>query len=81
MTDKNKINQLDRRWATNLQNEAIKIDRQLSRLEKMLSPFTKIKPVSTNLRHVQVARKEIAALADFANFTKQIANHAEELKA
>lgn len=67
-----KINLLDRRWAVRLQDQLSKIDRQLANVEQKLSPHARMMPVATNLRKIQMARKELASVAAFAHMTKQI---------
>jgi len=76
-----KINLIDRRWAVRLQDRALKVDRQLAKIEDMLAVYARISPVSINLKHIQAARKEIAAVSAFAHFTKQIVKQADEVKA
>lgn len=67
-----KINLLDRRWAVKLQDQLSKIDRQLVDVEKKLSPHARLMPVATNLKKIQAARRELAAVSAFAHLTKQI---------
>ena len=75
-----KINLIDKRWAIKLQDRMTKVDRQLVKVEEMLAVYAKTSPVSINLKHVQAARRELAAVAAFAHFTKQIVKQADEVK-
>ena len=76
-----KINLMDKRWAVRLEDQVAKADRIMARIEKMLRTHAKTVPVSKNLRNVQSARKELAAVGAFAELVRGVVRNTDEVRA
>jgi hypothetical protein len=75
-----KLNLLDSRWASNLEDQVAKADRQLARIEKTLKSHAKTVPVAKHLRNIQTARRELATVGGFAKLTRGVLRNTDEVR-
>ena len=74
------INLIDKRWAVSLEDLVKKADKQMAKIEEVLTRHANLGVVTSSIRNIQSARRELLNVANFAGWAKQIAKHSEEIR-